>query len=124
MKAWNRSLPQSDRCFHPYRALPSRVQYKLDDQLRGGPLLTHGAAGVATVAGKFDGLSSIFTILATVFRVLGNPAIARRMLTFLRLFTHAKVSINRDCHLAFQAQEISRTLRASDGCDSEDSFYT
>ena len=87
---------QPYRCFHPYRALPSRGQYKLHDQLRGSPLLTYGAAGVATVTGKFDGFFSIFTILATVFRALGNPAIARRMFTFLRLFMHAKASINRD----------------------------
>ena len=87
---------QPYRCFHPIVHFRVVSNNKLHDQLRGGPLLTHGAAGVTTVTGKFDGFFSIFTILATVFRALGNPAIARRMFTFLRLFMHAKASLNRD----------------------------
>jgi hypothetical protein len=48
---------------------------------------------MATVAGELKGFSCIFTVLAAVPRSHINPAIARRVLTLLRSFTHAKVSL-------------------------------
>jgi len=80
-----------------------------NEPLRGRPLLAHGATCVATVAGKLDGVFCIFTILATVFCALSNPAIACWVFTFHCLFAHANSSIHADSHLAFQAHRIFRT---------------
>ena len=74
--------------------MDSRVRYEFEEQLRGGPLLAHGATGVATVARKLNRPSCIFTILAAVLLVLSNQTIARWMFTFLQLFLHEKVSPN------------------------------
>jgi hypothetical protein len=70
------------------------VRYEFEEQLRGWPLLAHGATGVATVARKLNGRSCIFTVLAAVLLVLSNQTIARWMFTFLQLFLHEKVSPN------------------------------
>jgi hypothetical protein len=66
--------------------------FEFEEQLRGGPLLAHGATGVATVARKLNGRSCIFTVLAAVILVLSNQTIARWMFTFLQLLLHDKVT--------------------------------
>jgi len=71
------------------------VRFELEKQLRGGPLLAHGATRVAAVAGKLKRIPCVFTILAAVLLVLANPAIARRMFAFSSLFMHAVFSCSR-----------------------------
>ena len=62
---------------------------------------------MATVAGNLKGLLRVLTILATVLHAPVYPAMARRMVTFLHLFTHIKVSVFKDSLLCYSGLGIS-----------------